>query len=323
MSFFNQNVNITPQPRPIANPVTYQSGYPFRLKWTHTHTVAAGGETKVYELAQAPIAAIVINQDCLGSGAAATVGNLNGLLTSIKVTDGGELVTPTWSGTELYEYNAAFRGSLPPFQDGTAADNKLAMQSLVIPFGRPLATRHPSPFSVFDPMVGLVPKGIPQIEAVFAADGSNIDTRHVKIGVMYYTYKPAYTKKWTEWSSQTLSTSGAKDWILPQTGQLLEAFMYQTSSYNDTLTADAPTLLKWDITQSGKSIVTDGEMFNMLGAMIDTNAQPDDDYIYVPFVQNTSMDLSLAPRLATDTRFLAYGGVADAFKAAFAKVDPV
>lgn len=221
-------VNLTVPNRPSQTPVTMQAGYPFRLKWTHTFTPDSGGETKVLELAQAPIAAIILAQDCLGSGAAATAANLNGLLTSMKVTDGGKDITPNWSGAEWAEYLAAFKGSVLNFQDGTAADNKLALQPLFIPFGRPLGTRHPSVLSLFDPLVGFVPSGIPQIEMVIAADGSSIDNRHIKVGVLYYNSPPAYTKKWTSWAAQTLSTTGGKDWILPQNGQLLEAFLYQT-----------------------------------------------------------------------------------------------
>lgn len=309
-----------PQSNAVENPTVLP--FPFTIKWQQTHTIAAGGETKKFELGKAPIAAIFLNIDCLGNGAAATVANLNGLLTSMKVTDGGADITPLWSGAEWYEYIAAFTGRLPPFQDGTAADNKLALQQLVIPFGRPLGTKHPSPLSMFDPLVGFKPKAVPLLEMVFAADGSNIDNRHIKIGVMYYNGSPRFTKKWTDWSSLTLSTSGFTDWILPSYGQLLEIFMYRTSSYNDTLTSDSPTLLKWNLTQNSRSMITDGEMFDIFGALEDTYAQPDDDYLLIPFVQNTMMDLSLAPRLGNDTRFKAYGGVADALTCAFSVISP-
>jgi hypothetical protein len=296
--------------------------YPLVIKNIYTQTLGAGAETTDIELPQAPIAAIILQWDMLGQGAAATVASAKTqIATYLKVTDGGVDVTPNWSGAEWYDYLSAYYGHIVPFQDGTAADNKLALMAYVIPFGRPLATRHGGLLVAFDPLVGFVPKGTPLVHIESPADGNAIDTRHLKVGAVMYRGKPSYTKKWTGWASQTLSTTGAKDWILPSAGQLIEAFIYQTTAYNDTLTADAPSLLNFDVTQNGKSILTDGQMFNCLGALLDSTAQPDDDYLHLPFVQNTGMDLSLAPQLGPDTRFKAYGGVADALTAAFATVE--
>jgi hypothetical protein len=297
--------------------------FPFKFAWLQSYDMGAAAVTKNFELAKSPMAAIVLQYDMLGQGAAAVIASaLTQCATTLKITDGGKDITPNWSGAEWYEYLSAFYGRIPPFQDGTAADNKLALLQFVIPFGRPLANVNPSLLSVFDQQVGFMPKGTPQIELSFPADGNAIDNRHLKIGVVYMNTKPAYTKEWTSWSSQTLNTTGGIDWILPDTGLLAEAFFYQTSSYNDTLTADAPTLKEWNLTQAGKSMISDGKMFNMLGALIDTTPQPDDDYIYVPFAKYPVDDFSAMPKLGSDTRFTAFGGVADAFKAAFSVLKP-
>jgi hypothetical protein len=300
-----------------------QVQFPFKFKWEHTYDMGAAAVTKTFQLAQAPIAAIILQFDMLGQGAAAVIASaLTQVATSLKVTDGGRDITPIWSGAEWYEYMKAFYGRIPPFQDGTAADNKLALLQMVIPFGRPKANVNPSLLSILDSDVGFVPEGVPQIELAFPADGNAIDTRHLKIGVMYMNNKPAYTKKWTSWSSQTLNVTGGIDWILPVSGLLSEMFLYQTSSYNDTLTSDAPTLKKFDLLQNSKSMITDGEMFNMLGMLEQSSVQLNDDYLYMPFVKYPVDDFSYMPRLGNDTRFRAYGGVADALSAAFSYLVP-
>lgn len=296
--------------------------YPFRYKFQENHTLNAAATTKYFQLAQSPIAAIILQFDMLGNGAAATIANaLTQCISTLKVTDGGTDITPNWSGVEWYNYLNAFYGHICPFQDGSAADNKLALLQMVIPFGRPTAIRNPSLMSAFDANVGFVPKGIPQIEWTYPADGNAIDTRHLKVGVVYMNNKPTYTSKWTSWAAQTLNTTGGVDWFLPKTGMLAEAFLYQTSSYNDTLTSDAPTLKNWDLTQAGKSMITDGQMFNMLGALQDVNAQPNDDYILIPFSKYPLDDFMLMPKLGNDTKFTAFGGVADDFKAAFKTIE--
>lgn len=300
-----------------------QVSFPFKLKHAHTIDLGAGAATVNRELGKAPIAAIILQFDMLGAGGAATVANaLTQCGTKIYVDDGGNNVTPQFSAAEWYEYDSAFFGRAPNFQDGTAADNKLALLQLIIPFGRPLANANPSLFSLYDSQVGFVPKATPQIIIEYPADANSIDTRHLKIGVMYMSTKPAYTKRWNNWATQTLNTTGATDWILPSEGLLLEAFMYQTSAYNDTLTSDAPTLKNWDLTQADKSMITDGQMFNLLAALNNLTPQPDDDYIYVPFCKYPLDDLSACPRLGNDTRFKAYGGVADSFKLAVSYITP-
>jgi hypothetical protein len=297
--------------------------YPFKFKWLQSYDMGAAATTKIFEMAKAPIAGIILQFDMLGQGAAAVIASaLTQCITTLKITDGGVDVTPNWSGAEWYNYLSTFYGRICPFQDGTAADNKLALLSMVIPFGRPSANVNNSLLSVFDQLVGFIPKGVPQIELSFPADGNAIDTRHLKVGVVYMNSSPAYTKKWTSWSSQTLNTTGGVDWILPNTGLLAEAFIYGTSAYNDTLTSDAPTLKEWDLTQAGKSLISDGKMFNMLGALIDTTPTPNDDYYHVVFSKYPVDDLNLMPKLGPDTRFTAYGGVADALKAAFATIQP-
>lgn len=296
--------------------------YPFKFVWAHSYDMGAAATTKLFELAKAPIAAIIMQWDMLGQGAAAVVASAKTqCATTLKVTDGGQLVTPNWSGAEWYAYLSAFYNRIPPFQDGTAADNKLALMQYVIPFGRPSAIANPSLFSMFDPQVGFVPKATPQIELTFPADGNAIDTRHLKIGVVYHNTLPAYHKIWSEWSAQTLNTTGAVDWILRTSGLLSEMFLASTSAYNDTLTADAPTLKDWNLTQADKSMLTDGKMFNMLGALMDTTNQPTDDYIHVPFSKYPADDFALMPKMGNDTRFRAYGGVADALTAAFAYLE--
>lgn len=291
--------------------------YPFKLKNVEKYTLANAVTTKYFQLAQAPMAAIILQFDMLGNAAAATIANaLTQCITSLKITDGGKDITPNWSGAEWYEYLNAFYGHICPFQDGSAADNKLALLQMVIPFGRSSAIQNPSLLSMFDQMVGFVPKATPQVEWVYPADANSIDTRHLKISVVYMNSKPSYTSRWTSWSTQTLNTSGGVDWVLPSSGLLAEMFMYQTSSYNDTLTADAPTLLDWDLTQAGKSMISDGKMFNMFGALQNVAAQPDDDYILVPFSKYPADDFSMMPKLGNDTRFTAFGGVADDFKLA-------
>lgn len=311
---------------PNSNPVPRPEIYPFKLKnLVDTVDLTANAVVQSWELDRRPMAAIILNFDMLGSGAAATLPNaLTQCGTEIYVTDGGRTITPKWSAAELYEYQSAFFGRNPPFQDGTAADNKLALLQLIIPFGRPNPFAGNSITALVDPLVGFVPKAIPRLHLSTPADGNSIDTRHLKITVVYYDgITPSYTKAWSDWSEQTLSTTSFKDWLLPDSGKLSEIFLYQTSSYNDTLTSDAPTLKQWRITQKGSDVLTDGEVPNCIGALLDSTPIPDDDYLYLPLMKYPVDDLSFTIPLTPDTRFKVKGGVADALKAAFAVLEGV
>lgn len=284
----------------------------------------AGAVTEDYELPKGPIAFIDYTIVGLGNLAAGTYPNaLIQYGTKIYVKDGGDKITPEWSLTELAEYLACFQGKLPEFQDGTPADNKLFKTTFRIPFGRPNGGRSCNPFKI-DPLVGWNPKSVPLFHLELPADGNTIDGRYFYLSVGYAARPFTYTKKWTDWSSQTLNVTGAKDWVIGSHGLLLEAFFYQTSSYNDTLTSDAPTLKFWEIRRGQKSILSDGKVPNILSAMHAVADQPDDDYEY--FCLSESDDQGLADLInlsstpGQETVFKAYGGVADAFKACFSVI---
>jgi hypothetical protein len=313
--------NVVPNPNPVPVPQLY----PFFIKnQIDTVDLTASAVVDSIELDRRPIAAIILNFAMLGSGAAATIANaLTQCGTELYVSDGGRIITPKWSAAELYEYHNHFFNRIAPFQDGTAADNKLALLSMVIPFGRPNPFMGNSITSLVDPMVGFVPKAIPRLHYSTPADGNSIDTRTMKVSVLYYDgIRPSWSKAWTDWSSITQSATSYKDWLLPDAGRLLETFMYLTSAYNDTLTADAPTLLKWRITQKGTDVLTSGEVTNILGALLDSTPTPDDDYLYLPLMKFPVDDLSYTIPLTPDTRFKTLGGVADALKAAFGIINP-
>jgi len=311
---------------PIGGAVPQPSVFPFEVvNQVDEIDLTASAVVDSIELAQRPIAAIVLSFAMLGAAAAATLANaLTQCGTLLYVTDGGEVITPKWTAAEIYEYHNHFFNRIPPFQDGTAADNKEAYLDLIIPFGRPKPIVGNGLFNLVDDMVGFVPKAIPKLHYSTPADANSIDTRTMKVTTIYYDgIKPAWTKKWTDWSGITQSTTSYKEWLLPDTGRLLEVFMYQTSSKNDTLTSDAPTLKQWKITQKGHNVVTGGDVYAApLTALLDTTPTPDDDYVYIPFVESPVDSLRFTLPLTPDTRFKTKGGVADSLSAAFSVINP-
>ena len=296
------------------------------VKKEYDWTPGASAVTKDIELAKRPIAAIILNMDMLGAGAAATYANaLTQLGTKIYVKDGGTKITPEWSLAELAEYQASFFGRLPTFQDGTAADNKLALLQVVIPFGRPSVFSHWSLFpSIIDPHVGFKPTNQPYIYFDLPADANSIDTRHIKVTAVYYdNFMPRYNKKWTDWSTQTVSTTSLTDWTIGDKGLWLEALLFATSEYNATLTADAPSIKDIEIERLGKDVMFSGAVPNILGALINplhTTPVTDDEYLYMALSQAPFDNFQNCVRLSGETKFRILGGVADAVKAAFSVI---
>lgn len=289
------------------------------IKQIDTWTPGAGAVVKDFSLPQGAISACILQWDMLGSGAAATVANaLTQCGTLVYLKDGAGDVTPEWTAAQLYEYHNQFFDRICPFQDGTAADNKLALFQQIIPMGRPLQRGTSSLFGLIDPYVGWNPKGTPQLHIDIPADGNSIDGRHLKIVVVYANKPFKYGKRWTTWASQTLSTTGYTDWIIADKGLLLEMFAYATSAYNDTLTADAPTLLKAKFERASKDVIFDGEIPNIFGCLQDVTPTPDDDFLYFSLSQGYDDDFSNCVNMnGAETKFRAYGGVADAFIATF------
>lgn len=289
------------------------------VKEEYDWTVGASAVTKDIKLAKRSIAAIDLQFTMLGAGAAATAGNaLTQLGTLIYVKDGGKKITPEWSYAEWVEYFQLFFGMIPAFQDGTAADNKLAMQHLVIPFGRPTPYRHQSIFpTVIDPHVGFKPVNQPYLHMSMPADANSIDNRQVKVTVFYHDIAPRYNKTWTDWSSQTVSTSSLTDWTIGDRGLWLEAMLFATSAYNDTLTSDAPSIKDIEIERLGKDVLFSGAVPNIFGALLDTTVSIDDDYTYFTLSHAPFDNFANCVRLNGETKFRILGGVADAVKAAF------
>jgi len=290
------------------------------FKVEYDWTPGAAAVTKDIPLQRAPIHAVVAQWDMLGQGAAAVIASaLTACGTIINLKDGAGDVTPKWTGAELYEYHNHFFGRIVPFQDGTAADNKLALMPLVIPMGRPSILANSSIVMLADPMVGWNPQGDPFLHIEVPADGNAIDGRHLKLWVMYGDQPFRFGKRWTSWTTQTLNTSGPTDWILGNKGSLCEMFLYQTSAYNDTLTADAPTLKEFEFRRGANSVLTDGKVCNILEALINTTPTPDDDYLYLALSMSPMDDFGNCINMnnPANTIFRATGGVADDLKAAF------
>lgn len=289
------------------------------IKEEHTWTPGASAVTKDFPLAKRSIAAIILQMDMLGNSGAATIANAKTQLgTYIYIKDGGEKVTPEWSLTELYEYYKAFFGRIPPFQDGTAANDKLALLQVIIPFGRPQVLSHSSLLpSIIDPYVGFKPKNTPYLHVEVPADGNSIDTRHLKVVVVYFDKPPKFNKKWTDWSTQTVSTTGLTDWTIGDKGAWLEAFLFATSEYNATLASDAPSILDIQIERDSKAVLFEGAVPNILGALLDSDVLTDDQYLYMALSQAPFDNFANCVRLIKETKFRILGGVADDVKAAF------
>ena len=294
------------------------------LKKEYEWSLGAGAVSKDIPLAKRAIAAIILNLDALGNTGGATAANmLTQFGTKIYVKDGGTKITPEWTGAELAEYMAQFFGRPygTPFQDGTAANDKMALLSLIIPFGRPYIGVHGSILpALIDPHVGFKPVNTPYLHIEAPADGSTLDTRHLKATVIYYDSPPKYTKKWTDWASQTVSTTSLTDWTIGDRGLWLEAFLFATTSYNDTLASDAPSIKEIEIERLGKDVLFSGAVPNILGALIDTTNVADDDYLYLTLSQAPFDNFANCVRLAGETKFRILGGVADAVKAAFSVI---
>jgi len=279
------------------------------------YSPGAGAVTKDFELAKAPIGAIILRMYALGSGAAGTAAHFKTQFgTFIYVKDGDGDITPRWSLTELYEYHKAFFNRIPPFQDGTAADNKAGFMRVIIPFGRPAMMSNNSLFPVLeDPLVGWNPKSTPILHVEMPAD-SDVDARTMQITVLYRKTPFPYTKKWTDWTSLTLNTTGLVDWIVGDNGKWLETFLFQTSEENATLTSDAPSIKKITFERGGNSVVFDGQVFNPFGALLDSLQMTDDQYLYWAFSHLHGDPLSKCINLSAETKIRIQGGVADAVK---------
>ena len=251
------------------------------IKEQHTWTPGAAAVTKDFELAKRPLHAVILQWDMLGAAAAATLANaLTQCGTLVYLKDARGDVTPQWSATVLEQYQQLFTGKNTPFQDGTAADNKLALFQQIIPMGRPmLGHDNPFPYGLLDPYVGYNPKGTPFLHVSVPADANSIDTRHLKIVPIYGDAPFAYDKRWTPWTSQTVSTTGLVDWIVGDRGLWLESLIFATSGYNGTLTSDAPSILDLEIERGGKDALFDGAVPNVLGALLDDDTHADDNYL--------------------------------------------
>lgn len=287
------------------------------IKEQQTWTPGAAAVTKDFELAKRPLHAVTLQWDMLGAAAAATQANaLTQCGTKIYLKDARGDVTPQWSMAELLQYQELFTGKNVPFQDGTAADNKLALNPITLFCGRP--NRNAGfPLEALDPLVGYNPKGTPFLHVEVPADGNSIDNRHLKI-TPYYADQPfQYDKRWTPWTSQTVSTTGLTDWIVGDRGLWCEWLLHETSSYNDTLTSDAPSILDIEIERGGKDVLFDGAVPNILGSFLDDDTHADDDYKYVNLSQAPFNDFRNCVNLFAETKVRVLGGVADAVTMAF------
>jgi hypothetical protein len=294
---------------------------PAIIRQEHTWSPGASAITKDFTLKQMPIAAIVADWYMLGAGAAATIANaLTQCMTKMYLQDGSEKITPEWSGAELYEYLSLFYGRIPPFQDGTAADNKGAYASLVLPMGRPQVLGNTGLLNLFDPHVGYNPVNEPTLHVSVPADGNSIDARHLEITVIYNTRKFRYSKKWTDFTSQTLSTSAFKDWSMGSKGAALEVFLYQTTSKNDTVTSDAVGLSEFEIVRSGSTAIPIFDGKNSGRCLSALQGSFDDDYMYLPFSHAPFDNFENCIALTGKTYFRVHGGVAEAMKCACSRI---
>jgi len=282
-------------------------------------SLGAGAVSEDIKLAKQPLHAIILRMYALGSGAAGTIAHFKTQFgTFIYLKDGRGDITPRWTLAELYQYHQAFFNRIPPFQDGTAADNKAAFLRVVIPMGRPAMMSHASLLpAIEDPLVGWNPNGTPFIHIEAPAD-SDIDARTMQITAVYKTAgKFPYTKKWTDWTNLTLDTSGYVDWIVGDAGLWLESFAFQTSEENATLTSDAPSIRRLTFERAGKSVVLDGDVYNPFGALLDSGISTDDQYLYWAFSHLHGDPLRKCVNLGLgETKIRIKGGVADAVKLA-------
>lgn len=287
------------------------------IKEQQTWTPGAGAVVKDFELAKRPLHAITMQWDGLGDSGVATVGHMltqGGTIVNLKDARGD--VTPKWSATELNEYYETFTGKNTPFQDGTAANDVLALVPLILPMGRP--NRNAGfPLEILDPLVGYNPKGTPFLHIEVPADANSIDNRHLKI-VTYYADTPfQYDKRWTPWTSQTVSTTGLTDWIVGDRGLWLEWLMFETTSYNDTLGTDVPSVIDIELERGGKDVLFDGAVPNILGSFLDDDVHADDDYKYMNLSQAPFNDFRNCINLTSETKVRIKGGVANAVTMAF------
>jgi len=297
------------------------------LKQEYLWTPGASAITKNFELAKRPIAAIIITMDALGNTGAATRANmLTQMGTEISVKDGGTKITPEWSASQWDKYMKHFLGINPLFPDGTAANDTIATCHLIIPFGRPLRGRQLGGLlDLEDPLVGFCPKGVPELYMSLPADGSTLDTRNIKITVLYHDVKPKFNKLWTPWSSQTLNTA-TETWF--NVGEdpkrlLLEMFLFQTTEWNTNMASEVPTIKSWRLTKGGNNIFTDGNVSGqLLFATMDEVIQVDDQYFHFPFSFGPWDNLSKCIRLDKMVKLGILGGVADAATVAFALIEP-
>lgn len=298
------------------------------IKEEHTWTPGASAITKDFELQKQPICAVGFQWDMLGAGAAATLANAKTQCgTYVYLKDGRGDITPRFSLTELVEYYKQFFGIDPPFQDGTAADNKLTLFQVTLPMGRPprgIINPGAGIETLYDRMVGWKPVGTPVVHIEVPADANSIDNRHLKLIVYYSPTAPRYTKIWTDYTSITLSTTEWKDWEVGSMGSMLEAFLFETSEYNATLTSDAPTMKDARLQRGGEDVRFEKNLPNIFGSFQNIDVTLDDQYKYFALSFNPETDLSRCIQCATregqSLKFGAYGGVADAMKAAFSKI---
>jgi len=291
------------------------------IKEEHTWTPGAAAAIKDFELQKAPIAAIIIRQVALNETDATTLAeDLTQFATKMYIKDGGTRITPEWSATEFYQYHAAFFGRIPPLQDGTKANNTLNFLRMIMPLGRPQVLSHASFLpAIVDPLVGLNPKGTPYLVLDVPADAAN-DNREYKILVVYKHAPFRYTKKWTDWASQTLSTTSYKDWTIGDAGLWLELFGFQTTEENTNPASDVPTILKINVERGGKDVLFDGDVTNPLGALLPSLTMVDDQYLYMILSQAPFDNFDMCVKLDKETKFRVKGGAADVAKFAFSVI---
>lgn len=285
-------------------------------------TPGASAVTKDIELSKAPIAALILRMRALGETDASTLAqDLTQFATYMYLVDGGDDITPRLSATEFYQYHCAFFNRIPPLQDGTKANNVMLFLRMIMPLGRPQVLSHNSLLpSIVDPLVGWNPKSTPYLHMEVPAD-SEIDARNYKIAVVYKDSPFKYSKKWTSWSSQTLSTAGYTDWVIGDRGLMLELFAFHTTEENTNPASDVPSILEVTMERKGKSVLFDGDVTNPLGALLDTNVMADDQYQYLCLSQAPFDNFANCVNLNLgETKLRVKGGVADAAKFAFSVI---
>lgn len=298
------------------------------IKQEYKWTPGAGAVTKNIELSKRAIAAVIISCDALGNTGAGTKANmLTQFGTEISLKDGGVKVTPAWSATQWNIYLKHFMGLDPLFPDGTAANNTIVTENIIIPMGRPLRGRQfGGVLDLIDPLVGFVPKNIPELYMSVPADGGTLDTRNLKVTVLYHDVVPKYNKLWTPWASQTLSTSTETWWKVGEHAKrmLLEMFLFQTTEWNTNMASEVPTILSWRLTKDGANILTDGNVSGqLLFATVDeTFLAGDDQYFYFPLSFGPWDNLRNCIKMDKMVKLGLLGGVADAATAAFSLIEP-